>query len=257
MIVLRKTDDKRKLPGILWIHGGGYFLGMADMVSFSRASDILLKYGATVISPEYRLAGKAPYPAALEDYYEALLYMKDHAEELGIRSDQLIVGGESAGGGLCAALCMYAKDKGEVNIAFQLPLYPMIDCEDTETSADNHARVWNTRRNHIGWKKYLGDLYGSENVPSYASASRRTDLTHLPPAYTFVCDGEPFYVETVKYIEDLNKAGVPAEIDVYHCSTHAFDMLCPWLPVSKAAKKNLLSYVGYALENYYAPQEQE
>lgn len=141
-LLILKPDipgQRKKMPGILWIHGGGYITGMAEMVYMSRSIRLVRKYGVTVISPAYRLAGQAPYPAALIDCYHALLYMKKHAEELGIRKDQIMVGGESAGGGLAAALCMYAKDKKTVNIAYQMPLYPMIDNEDTETSGDNHA----------------------------------------------------------------------------------------------------------------------
>ena len=81
--------------------------------------------------------------------------MKSHAAELGIRADQIMVGGESAGGGLCAAPCIKARDTGVVNAAFQMPLYPMLDDRDTETSRDNHGKVWNTRRNHFGWHCYL------------------------------------------------------------------------------------------------------
>lgn len=168
LLVIRPADSGRteKVPGVLWIHGGGYILGMAEMAYVSRGADLVKKFGVTVVSPAYRLSGKAPYPAALLDCYHALLYMKNHAEELGIREDQLMVGGESAGGGLAAALCMYAKDKRTVNIAYQMPLYPMLDNEDTETSRDNHAPVWNTRRNHYGWRQYLRGISGRK-VPAF------------------------------------------------------------------------------------------
>ena len=119
--------------------------GMAEMIYMSRALPLVKKYGAVVVTPQYRLAGKypnpfapngAPYPAALKDCYAALKYLKDHARELGINSSQIMVGGESAGGGLTAALCMYARDKGEVQIAFQMPLYPMLDDRDTPSSRE-------------------------------------------------------------------------------------------------------------------------
>ena len=148
----KKTD---KTPGILWIHGGGYIAGMKEMVHMSRAVDLVKKYGAVVFSPGYRMAFETPYPAALDDCYDALLYLKNHADELGIRTDQIMVGGESAGGGLCVAVCMKARDTGDVKIAFQMPLYPMLDDRDTETSRDNHGKVWNTRKNHFAWKMYL------------------------------------------------------------------------------------------------------
>ncbi len=98
----------------------------------SRAVDLVKKYGAVVFSPGYRMAFEAPYPAALDDCDDALLYLKNHADELGIRTDQIMVGGESAGGGLCVAVCMKARDTGDVKIAFQMPLYPMLDDRDTK-----------------------------------------------------------------------------------------------------------------------------
>ena len=110
LLILSPKNRRTDRTGLLWIHGGGYVTGMAGMVHMSRAKNIVQKYGAVVISPDYRLAGKAPYPAALEDCHTALTYLKEHSKELGIRTDQIMVGGESAGGGLAAALCMYEKD---------------------------------------------------------------------------------------------------------------------------------------------------
>ena len=97
LLILTPTEDygKKNRTGILWIHGGGYVTGMAGMVHMSRAKELVKKYDAVVVSPGYRLAGQAPYPAALMDCHHALLYLKDHAEELGVRSDQIMVGGES------------------------------------------------------------------------------------------------------------------------------------------------------------------
>lgn len=239
IVLLHPKDQKSLLPGILWIHGGGYMLGMAGMVHMSQGKKLAKEFGAVVVSPAYRLAWKAPYPAALEDCYAALLYMWEHAEELGIDRSKIIVGGESAGGGLAVAVCLLAREKNSVSIALQLPLYPMIDCFDTSSSKDNHGKVWNTKRNHWGWRHYLGSLSVSDKVPSFASPARETDYTGLPPCYTFVSDGEPFYAETLTYVEKLKEAGVPASVDVYHGNTHAFDMLCPWLKRSREAKRKL------------------
>lgn len=256
-ILLSPKSQKKTYPGILWLHGGGYLAGFSEMVHMSRGKEAAEKLGAVVLSPEYRLSTAVPYPAALRDAYAALLYLRNHAEELHIRPDQIIVGGESAGGGLTAALCMYAKDLGEVSVAFQLPLYPMLDCFDTESSKNNHGKIWNTRRNRFSWKKYLGPLYGLSDIPCYASPSRRTDYSGLPPAYTFCMDGEPFYSETVEYIDNLKKAGIKAELDVYHGDTHAFDMLFPRLAVSRKARAAFLEHVKEAFETSFAEQPGE
>ena len=260
LLVLRpaiNAKPKDKTQGILWIHGGGYMLGMARMIYMSRAIHLVKKYGAVVVTPEYRLSWKALYHAALHDCYDALKYLKEHADELGVNSSQLMVGGESAGGGLAAALCMYARDKGEVSIAYQMPLYPMMDNLDTESSKDNHAPVWNTKRNHMGWKAYLGDLYElGEKVSPYAAAARQTDYTNLPPAYTFVGDIEPFYCETLTYIDNLRKAGVEANVDVYPNCFHGFDMLLPFKKVSKTAIEKFEKEYLLACEKYFAEQKE-
>ena len=231
---------------VLWIHGGGYFLGMKEMVYISRAMDLVKKYGVTVISPGYRLAWRRPYPAALIDCFRVLKYMDAHRRDMGI--ERIMVGGESAGGGLTAALCMLARDRG-IHVSFQMPLYPMLDNLDTLTSCDNHGRVWNTRRNHIGWRMYLRDRAKSVVSP-YAAPARQTDFTGLPPCYTFVGEGEPFACETMRYVDALNHAGVEAAADVWPTDLHAFDMLRPEDPLSRSAVKAFEERFMYALKNY-------
>ena len=252
-LLLSPRPPVRDATGVLWIHGGGYVAGMKEMVHMSRAVDLVKRFGAVVLAPGYRLALRAPYPAALEDCYAALRCLERHAAALGVRSDQLMVGGESAGGGLCAAVCLRARDEGTVNIAFQMPLYPMLDDRDTETSRDNHGKVWNTRRNHFGWRCYLRGQK-RDGLSPYAAPARLTDFSGLPPAYTFVGDGEPFYAETVQYVENLKKSGIPASVDVYHSDMHAFDMIQPDTPLSQKAARRFNEQFAYAQAHYFAAQ---
>ena len=105
-LVLTPKSPRSDAPGVLWIHGGGYLTGMKEMVFMSRAVDLVTRFGAVVVSPDYRLSWRAPYPAALEDCYASLLWLRDNAGWLGVNASQLMVGGESAGGGLCAAVCL-------------------------------------------------------------------------------------------------------------------------------------------------------
>ena len=255
-LVLSPKSTPVNATGILWIHGGGYITGMKEMVHMSRAVELVKRFGAVVLSPGYRLAELAPYPAAMDDCYAALLHLKEHAGAIGVRSDQLMVGGESAGGGLCAAVCIRARDEGTVNVAFQMPLYPMLDDRDTETSRDNHGKVWNTRRNHLAWRMYLRGTDRAELAP-YAAPARLTDFAGLPPAYSFVGDGEPFYAETVRYFERLRAAGVPAELDVYHTDVHAFDMMRPDDVMSIQAAERFNDRFAYAQARFFAPQRED
>ena len=231
LLVIRPAQGLQRRIGVLWIHGGGYVTGMKEVVYMSRAMDLVRKFGVSVFSPGYRLAWLRPYPAAVQDCFAALRYMDEHKEDLGLSS--IMVGGESAGGGLAVAVCMMARDKG-ISVSFQMPLYPMISNLDTVSSRDNHGKVWNTRRNHFGWKLYLrGDA--KKAVSCYAAPAGADDFHNLPPCYTFVGDGEPFYAETLQYVSDLRAAGVSAEVDVYHTDMHAFDMLRPDDELSRQA----------------------
>ena len=256
LLILRPLErSEKRVLGVLWVHGGGYQSGSAKDIFATRALSLVVKFGAVLVAPDYRLSKKHPYPAALHDCWAALLYLKEYAEELGVRSDQLMVGGESAGGGMAAALCMLARDRGEVNIAFQMPLYPMLDDRDTPSSADNHAPNWNSKRNRKAWKRYLRAAYGTDLVPCYAAPARCEDYRGLPPCYTFVGDIEPFYCETLDYVQHLQEAGVRAAVDVYPGWFHAYDLFFPTKKIVREAIARFEEQVQYAMEHDFAPQK--
>ncbi|SEL93692.1 Acetyl esterase/lipase [Butyrivibrio sp. ob235] len=252
-LVIKPKDYVGGAACVLWMHGGGLATGMKEMAYMTRAIDLVKKFGVVVVSPGYKLSWQEPYPAAIKDCYATLLYIKKHAKDLGIRDDQIMVGGESAGGGLTAALCMLARDKKSVNIAYQMPLYPMLDNFDTGSSRDNHNKVWNTRKNHMAWKFYLGRNV-KKAVPPYAAPARQTDYTNLPPCYTFVCTDEPFYDETLAFVKKLKEAGVEAEVDIIEGMYHSFDLYEPDSPITRETVEKFLQRFEYALEHYHAPQ---
>jgi len=251
VLILKPMTEPVNATGVMWIHGGGYVTGMKEMAYMGRAADLVRNHGAVVIVPGYHLSALHPYPTALIDCYATLMYMKKHAQELGINPSQIMVGGESAGGGLCIAVSMLVRDRGSMNIAYQMPLYPMIDNVDTDSSRDNHAKIWNTRRNHMAWALYLRRQEAGKVSP-YAAPARLTDYSHLPPTYTFVSTAEPFYCETLKLVDDLKAAGVEVRFDVYEGMYHAFDMMDPRHPVSREAIHNFNEMFAYAKEHYFA-----
>lgn len=100
VLILRPTENARpreNTPGILWLHGGGHLHGMHQKILLPHARLLVEKYGAVVVAPEYRTAFEKPFPADLEDCYAALLFLKVHADELGINDAQILVGGETPG----------------------------------------------------------------------------------------------------------------------------------------------------------------
>lgn len=171
--------------------------------------------------------------------------------------NQLFIGGESAGGGLTAALSLYARDKKEVNIAFQMPLYPMIDARmKTDSERDNDAPVWDYKANELAWKMYLGDLYYTDKIPSYASPSLETDYSNLPSTYMFVGTIEPFFDETVEYIDNLRTAGITAKIDKYEGCFHAFDLFASNKEIGKRATEKWLEEYKYATKHYFKENQE-
>jgi acetyl esterase/lipase len=227
-----RTDEL--LPGVLFLPGGGYALGTPEAFA-ATYQKLIGTRPCVIVSVDYRKSVEVPYPAALHDCYAALLWMKKNAAELGVREDALIVVGESAGGGLTAALTLLARDRGQVQVAHQMPLYPMIDDRMTsESMRDNDAPLWSARHNRVAWDLYLGGLSG-EQVPKYAAPARETDYSGLPPTTTFVGDLDPFRDETLAYVENLRAAGVPVECRVFEGCFHGFDLIQPDTTPGRAA----------------------
>ena len=231
--VHRPVDAEGTLPAIVTLHGGGYMIGSYDM------DDLVLDHwcpllGTVGVSVQYRLAPETPYPGPLEDCYAALRWTHEHADELGIDADRIGVYGLSAGGGLAAALALFARDRG-LPLAFQLLDCPMLD--DRQTTPSIHADglyVWSAEANTFGWRAYLGDLYGSKDVPSYAAAARATDLAGLPPSCVVVGSIDGFRDEDIAYAERLNQAGVPCELHVLAGLPHGY-FLAPAAPAVQLA----------------------
>lgn len=241
--------------GLLWIHGGGYAMCVPEqsMYYFEKFTSVT---NCVIVAPDYTHSIEKPYPAAFIDCYDILCWMKENALNLGIRDDQLFVGGESCGGGITAAISLYARDTGDVNIAFQMPLYPMLDDRmNTHSAINNNAPVWDSINNKLGWRIYLDDLFESNNVPKYASPAREVNYSNLPPTFSFVGDIEPFHDETVEYIKNLREAGVKTHFSVYSGCYHGFDTVCPKSDKAKAAMQEMLRVFKYATKNYFANQD--
>jgi acetyl esterase/lipase len=219
------------LPCVYGIHGGGYVLGTYDMLD--RVFDGWCSgLGCIGVSVEYRLAPEHPYPAPLEDCYAGVEWVHANAAELGVDPDRIGIQGTSAGGGLAAALALLARDRGEVPLAFQVLECPMVDDRfHTPSSNIDRLQVWSRESNEYGWRSYLGDLYGRDDVPYHAAPARAEDLTGLPPAIVCVGGADGFRDEDVLYALRLSQAGVPTELHVYPGAPHGA-MIIPSAPAA-------------------------
>jgi acetyl esterase/lipase len=232
--IYQPTDRPHTLPALLWIHGGGYVLGSVER------DDLLAKHLArigqcVVASVEYRLAPEYPFPAPVEDCYAALKWLSAHSTELGVNKSRIAIGGASAGGGLAAGLALLTRDRAEVEVSFQLLIYPMIDDRNIApaSQAVPDTFVWTRENNRMGWRAYLGCEPGGADVSPYAAAARATDLKGLPPAYIPVGDLDLFLDENITYAQRLLAAGVPSELHVYPGAFHGFNGFVPSAEISR------------------------
>ncbi len=222
--VYRSKGATGSAPCIYSMHGGGYVLGSRELDNASFAN-WCPELGVVGVSVEYRLAPETPYPGPLEDCYRGLSWCFEHADDLGIDRTRIGVAGISAGGGLAAALALLARDRGEVPVAFQLLDCPMLDDrQQTASSQLDGLPVWTRRSNEFGWRSYLGELYGSDDVPATAAPARATDLSGLPPAFVSVGTVDGFRDEDIVYAMRLNQAGVPTELHVYPGLCHGYQI---------------------------------
>ena len=228
--LFRPTGVPGRAPALLWIHGGGYVIGSAaqdDVLCRRYAREL----GAIVASVDYRLAPDHPYPAPLEDCYSALQWL---VRLPSVDATRVAIGGASAGGGLAAALALLTRDRGEIPLAAQILVYPMLDDRTVGRHLDHPGlRLWNQSSNKYGWSAYLG---GAD--PEVAVPARHEDLSGLPPAWLGVGTNDLFHDEDLTYAERLKAAGVPCEIEVVPGAFHGFDGIAPKAHVSQSFFKS-------------------
>ncbi|MBN9391739.1 MAG: alpha/beta hydrolase [Chloroflexi bacterium] len=249
VLVYRPKNVAGKVPGLLWIHGGGYIIGTAD-ADDQQVKKIVTEVGCAAVSVDYRLAPETPHPGPVEDCYAALKWFYQNAAELGVDTARLAIGGASAGGGLAAGLGVLTRDRGEIPLAFQLLIYPMLDDRTVTNSAD-HAYVgefiWTKESNYFGWTSLLGQEPGGEDVSPYAAAARATDLSGLPPTYLTVGSLDLFLEEDLEYARRLIRAGVPTELHVYPGGFHGFNLM-PTAAISQAFERDIMAALKKGLK---------
>jgi len=228
--VHRPNDVAGPLPCVYAIHGGGYVMGDPTMMDhdLDRWCQQLSCVGVSI---GYRLAPETPYPGPLDDCLAGLSWTLEHADELGIDPDHIGVVGGSAGGGLAAALALRVRDEGELSLSFQLLECPMLDDrQETPSSQLENQLLWDRDCTEFGWRSYLGDLYGTPDVPYLASPARCSDLRGLPPTFISVGGADGFRDEATDYAIRLAQAGVPTELHVLPGAPHGVAMFADtWL----------------------------
>jgi acetyl esterase/lipase len=253
---IRRPDDsqlglRRYLPTaldssisrsvILWIHGGGMFLGSARQDD-AIAQELCEALGVRIASVDYRLAPEHPYPEPLDDCYTALVWLAE-------RYDRIVVVGASAGGGLAAGLALLARDRSGPAIAGVQLRYPMLDDRETDGGLTlSNTSVWNARLNRLGWDAYLGGRPADE----YAAPARAVDLSGLPPTYIDTGDLDLFRDEDAAFADRIRESGGSVAFFEEKAAVHGFDLIAPDATVSRLALARRHEWLARALRGNLA-----
>lgn len=243
-----RPAERTAAAAVYSVHGGGFIAGdleteHAGNVRLARA------LGVVVVAVDYRLAPETPFPGPLEDVYAGLVWTAEHAAELGVDPNRIAIHGVSAGGGLCAALALLARDRKGPHIAFQFLGVPELDdrLATASMTAFTDTPLWNRPKAVASWDFYLGaGRAGSDDVSSYAAPARATDLAGLPPAYISVMHFDPLRDEGIAYAQALLAAGVTVELHLFPGTFHG-SALIPDAAISQREEAEAIAVLRRAL----------
>lgn len=219
--VYKPSTDGQPRAGFVFYHGGGWAIGELD--TYDSLCQLLANAGdCVVVSVGYRLSPEHRFPAGVEDAFAATVWVGENASELGIDSARIVVGGDSAGGNLAAAVALMARERGSVSIAAQVLVYPITNDDlDTPSYLEFAEGYMLTRRSMAWfWEQYLETPEQSADVR--CSPAKADDLSGLPPAFVLTARYDVLRDEGEAYARALSDAGVGVTTKRYDGMIHGF-----------------------------------
>jgi|GEM_PF-443721 len=227
---------------IVYLHGGGRVSGSLEL--YDRiVSRFAYHSGVPFLSVDYHLSPEIQGEEQAEEVFSALIWLKKQAVNLEIDVHRIAIMGDSAGGGIAAAVAILARDR-EVQLARQILIYPMLD--DRVIVPDERLlpfAVWTYDNNYTGWSASLGADRGGNNISAIAAPGRLLQFDGLAPAFISIGDLDIFRNENLDYAGKLAKAGVPVEFHLHPGAPHGFEFMAPDTMVSKRAMADYIRVI--------------
>ena len=216
--LISPKGEKRKLPCLVYFHGGGFVFKAARY--HYRNAAAYARTGCRVLLVDYRLAPKYAYPVPNEDCFAAYAWAAEHAAELAIDPARLAVGGDSAGGCLAADVVFRAHRAGLPAPCFLLLVYPVLDrrMQTQSMQAFSDTPMWNARLNKKMWQYYLAD-------GQYRSPAEEGDFSFFPPTYLETAEYDCLHDEGVAFAEKLREQHVPVTVRETSGTMHGYDIV--------------------------------
>lgn len=241
VMVIKPDNLPPRSPALIYYHGGAFIYTYSSQ-HIENAVQYALGAKCCIVFVDYRLTPKYTFPSGFDDCYAALLWTRDNANALGIDSDNIAIGGDSAGGALAAGVAQKAVDNG-IRLRGQLLLYPTTDRDGKTNSSAAFADVQPFRNlsAHAMWDAYLGAPKNNV-LPAYASPIHGK-LTGLAPAYVETLEFDPLRDEGENYAQDLLANGVAVVANAIKGTVHGFDLLAPESQISKDAVRQRIQFL--------------
>jgi acetyl esterase len=234
------------LPVLLYIHGGGFTVG--SLTTHDVLCRQLARQGhCAVVSLDYRLAPEHRFPTAVHDSWDALTWLKQHGQTLGLDTTRLAVGGDSAGGTLSAVCALMARDAG-LKLALQLLFYPGTTAHQNTASHHTFADGFMLDQATVDW--FFAQYIDQADRDDWRFAPlNAADHSGLAPAWIGLAECDPLVDEGVQYADTLRMAGVPVDLEIYKGVVHGFITMGRAIPDALQAHADAGRALKHAFES--------
>jgi acetyl esterase len=214
------AQSQAALPGLVYLHGGGWTVGDLDTHDVLCRS-LCLQADIVVVSVDYRMGPEHKFPAAYDDTVAAFNWTVAHAASLGIDASRIAIGGDSAGGNLSAAACLGLRGQA-VQPAFQLLIYPATIMWQDTASYHANGKGYMLTQESIAY--YTENYLRTREDAKDWRASPQLAESHagLAPAFVMTAGFDPLRDEGLMYANALSKAGVSAQYICFERQIHGF-----------------------------------